>query len=109
MPVRAQVPDGFGFQAVVRDNQGQLASNKVVNIRISILQGSENGNGIYAENHSVRANTQGLVSLTVGEGSGTSGEFSAIDWIRGPYFLKVEADAEGGMDYQLVATTQLTN
>lgn len=107
MPVRAQVPDGFGFQAVVRDNQGQLASNKVVNIRISILQGSENGNGIYAENHSVRANTQGLVSLTVGGGSGTSGEFSAIDWSRGPYFLKVEADAEGGMDYQLVATTQL--
>lgn len=105
--MQAQVPSGFSFQAVVRDNQGQLASDRVVNIRLSVLQGGDEGREVYAENHSVRSNSHGLVSLVVGNGSGASSDFSAIDWASGPYFLKVEADAEGGMDYQLVATTQL--
>lgn len=105
--LQAQVPEGFSFQAVVRDNQGQLAVDRVVNVRLAILQGSDAGTEVYNENHSVRANSHGLVSLVVGEGSAASSDFASIDWSAGPYFLQVEADANGGMDYQLVAVTQL--
>lgn len=105
--IKAGVPHGVSFQAVVRNNQGELAINKVVNIRISILEGSENGNVLYTENHSVRTNSQGLVSLVIGNGSNRNGELSSIEWGDGVYFLKMEADANGGVDYQLVAVTQL--
>ena len=104
----AQAPAGFSFQAVVRDNSGQIATNRVVSVRISILQGGESGSEVYAENHSARTNSQGIVTLVIGEGSNASGSLTELDWkTGGPYFLKMEADANGGMDYQLVATTQL--
>lgn len=106
--VMAQAPEGFSFQAAVRDNSGQIAANKVVNVKISVLQGADSGTEVYSEFHSVRTNANGLVSLVVGEGSNPSGALSEIDWKSGgPYFLKMEADVNGGMDYQLVATTQL--
>lgn len=107
LSVKAEVPQGFSFQAVVRDNQGELATNRIVNIRISLLEGGESGMVLYAENHSVRTNSQGLVSLVIGNGSNQSGELSSIEWGDGVYFLKMEADANGGVDYQLVAVTQL--
>lgn len=104
----AQAPAGFSFQAVVRDNSGQIATNRVVSVRISILQGGESGSEVYAENHSARTNSQGIVTLVIGEGSNASGSLTELDWkTGGPYFLRMEADANGGMDYQLVATTQL--
>lgn len=104
----AQAPAGFSFQAAVRDNAGQVAANRVVNIKISILQGGESGTEVYSEFHSSKTNTNGLVSLVVGEGSNASGSLVDIDWKSGgSYFLKMEADADGGMNYQLVATTQL--
>jgi len=36
-----------------------------------------------------------------------SGKFSAIDWSAGPYFLKTEADPEGGDAYTLKGITQI--
>lgn len=103
----AEVPYGFGFQAVVRDVRGDLCVNRVVNLRVSLMEESASGRVIYQENHSVRSNAYGLVSLTVGMGSNATGSLEQVNWKNGLCFLKVEADADGGMDYQLVAITQL--
>jgi hypothetical protein len=36
-----------------------------------------------------------------------SGDFSAIDWADGPYFIKVETDPTGGTNYTITGTSQL--
>ena len=43
----AQTPKGFNYQAVVRNSAGQLMANRMVSVRISILQGSPSGTAVY--------------------------------------------------------------
>lgn len=49
----------------------------------------------------------GLVSLEVGAGENTTGNFASIDWGKGPYFIKTEADPIGGNFYSIVGSSQL--
>jgi len=103
----AQSPDMFNYQAVARDDQGNVLSNQDVGIKISILQGSANGTVVYEEEHSETTNAQGLVNLMIGDGSVLSGTFSNIDWSSGPYFVKVGLDETGGTSYSTMGTSQL--
>ena len=103
----AQAPQLMSYQAVVRNGNNQLLSNAPVGMRISVLQGSANGNVVYSETHSVTTNAQGLATLSVGGGTPQSGTFAGIDWANGPYFLKAETDPAGGSNYTITATSQL--
>ena len=47
-----------------------------------------------------------MVTLIIGEGS-TSQLFSEIDWSNGEYFLRVEIDPLGGIDYSIEQSSQL--
>ena len=107
MIMLAQAPDGFNFQAVIRNELGALAANQVVTMRISIVTDASGNNVIYSENHSVRSNSQGLVTLVVGRGSNATSSFSDINWSDGNLFVKVEADINGGFDYKLVSVSQI--
>ncbi|HMQ77824.1 MAG TPA: hypothetical protein PKE21_17120, partial [Flavobacteriales bacterium] len=49
----------------------------------------------------------GLFTVGVGEGSPTSGTFSAIDWSAGPYFVEVGLDPAGGTAYSSIGVQQL--
>ncbi len=104
--IHAQTPQKFNYQAVVRDGTGKPLTNKSVSFQISILQGSENGTTVYTETHFATSNTLGVITLQIGGGT-TSGNFSAINWSSGNYYLKVEMDASGGADYALYSTSQL--
>lgn len=103
----AQAPARMTFQAVVRDASNELVVSSPVGIRISILQGSENGSPVYVETHVPESNPLGLVSLEVGGGAAVLGSFEDIDWSLGPYFLRTESDATGGTDYTISGTQQL--
>lgn len=105
--VWAQAPDKMSYQAVVRDSKGKLIANKPVGIRIEILQGSATGSSVYTETHMLTSNTNGLVSMEVGGGTVVSGSFSGIDWSAGPYFIKTEADPDGGTNYTIIGVSQL--
>lgn len=87
----AQVPEGFKYQAVIRDGSGEIRADSDVEIDISVLQGSESGTSVYMETHNVTTNNHGLISLNIGEGS-TGDTFGAIDWADGPYYLKISVD-----------------
>ena len=65
--VFAQAPKGFNYQAVVRNSAGQLMANRMVSVRISILQGSANGTTVYQQTESVNTNGNGLFTLVVGD------------------------------------------
>jgi len=103
----AQVPDAFNYQAVVRNNSGEVVANQNVSFQISILQGSESGTVMYAETHTVSTNAFGLVNLKVGSGTLVSGVFSPGGWGATSHFLKIEIDPAGGSTYTHLGTSEL--
>ncbi len=102
-----QSPQLFSYQAVIRDANGNLVSNNQVGIRIQILSGSEDGQAVYTEEHTPVSNANGLVTLEIGNGNAGSGVFAGIDWSDGVYFIKMEADAEGGSNYNVSGVSRI--
>lgn len=107
LSIFAQSPEKFNYQAVVRDQSGNVVSNKQVSLRISILKGSTFGTYVLVENHTPETNKYGIVNLIIGEGTVSTGSLSGIDWSDGPYFIKIDIDATGGENYSELGTTQL--
>jgi hypothetical protein len=105
--VSAQPPQKISYQAVVRDANQNLITNTGVGMRIQILQGSEFGAAVYVETHTPTANSNGLVTFEIGAGTVVNGDFSAIEWADGPYFIKTETDPTGGSSYSIVGTSEL--
>ena len=105
--VFAQAPQKMSYQAVVRNANNSLVANQNVSVRISILQGTATGSVVYMETQTVTTNTNGLMTLSIGEGIEVSGTFSGIDWADGPYFLKSEIDPDGGVSYAIESVQQL--
>ncbi len=125
--LNAQTPNLMSYQAVIRDASGNLVRNSQVGMKISIVQTAPDGTDVYVEEYIVTTNTNGLVSIEIGSGSESStgnveslksseaatamvvsgGDFSAIDWSTGPYFIKVETDPTGGTNYTITGTSQL--
>ena len=103
----AQAPEGFGYQAVVRNGTGDIIPDQAVSFRFSILKGSTVGEIVYSENHNIITDPFGAVSLIIGNGTDKTGDFSTINWGSDSYFLKVELDNSGGNFYTDMGTTQL--
>lgn len=101
----AQTPESISYQAVVRDSDNKLSTNKNVGVRISILL--DNQDPVYVETHAVTTNSNGLMSLQIGKGNLVSGLFASIGWASGTYFVRTEIDPSGGTDYSLSSVTQL--
>tara|TARA_R110002126_G_C10432881_1_gene498289 strand:+ start:374 stop:1015 length:642 start_codon:yes stop_codon:yes gene_type:complete len=99
-----QTPEKMSYQAVLRDANNTLIVNQQVGMQISILQGE---NPLYVETHMPTTNSNGLVSLEIGNGSIVSGVFSQVDWSEGTYFIKTETDLSGGSSYTIIGTSQL--
>jgi hypothetical protein len=70
----AQTPQAFKYQAIVRDNSGQLIQQQRVHFQISILEGTTSGKSLYIETHIDTTNSYGLVVLEIGHGF-TSDDF----------------------------------
>jgi hypothetical protein len=105
--IKAQAPHSFKYQAIARDNKGEIITNQILGMRISILQGEIEGGEIYVETHQVNSNKFGLINLEIGNGINISGDFDSIDWSTGPYFVKIETDETGGDNYKVLGTSQL--
>jgi hypothetical protein len=103
----AQTPDAFNYQAVVRDNSGNPVLNHMVGFRISILQTSSSGTVVYSEIQAPTTNEFGLVNIEIGKGTLISGSMQNIDWSTGVYYLKIEIDINGGVNYSDMGTSQL--
>ena len=105
--VFSQAPKRVSYQAVVRDHDNKLITNSMVGVRISILQFQPIGTPVYAEIHTETTNINGLVTLEIGNGLTDLGDFDAIDWALGPYFIKIETDPTGGTNYSISGIQQL--
>jgi len=103
----AQSPEGFKYQAVVRNASNVILVNQAVGLRVIIQQGSIGGTSVYSETFAVTTNANGLVNVEIGNGSVLSGTFSTINWANGPYFIETAVDATGGTAYSVMGTSQL--
>ena len=103
----SQAPQKINFQSVLRNSGGEIVSNKAVSLRISILSGSLTGTLVYSEIHTKTTDASGLISLQIGNGTVISGAFSTILWENAAYFIKLEADFNGGSNYVLLGTQEL--
>ena len=102
-----QAPEGFKYQAVVRDAGNTILNNQAVGLRMTIQQGSIGGTTVYSETFAPTTNAYGLVNLEIGNGTAVSGTFSNIDWSTGPYFMETAVDVTGGTNYSVMGTSQL--
>lgn len=102
-----QTPEKMSYQAIVRNASNELIVNESVGMQISILKNGATGTAVYVERHTPTTNSNGLVSLEIGTGTVTSGDFSTIDWANGVYFVKTETDVDGGTNYTISGTSQL--
>lgn len=102
-----QSPQKFSFQAVIRNADNQLIEEGTISMQISILKGSIAGSAVYMELHRSTTNSNGLVSVEIGNGALVSGDFSEIDWSQGPFFIKTETDPSGGSSYSITGVSQL--
>jgi len=105
----SQAPNFMSYQAVIWDADGNLVSEKMVSIKISIFQGSVTGMSVYTETHRIQTNANGLVSLMIGGGTNPTGKMADINWGSGSYFLKTETDPTGGVNFSITGTTQMVS
>lgn len=101
------VPEGFGYQAVVRDAMGNIVQNQPVSMRFTIRDSSENGPIIFQQTDTVIPNQFGIITVIVGGGSISVGSLGGINWANGSKFMQVETDINGGVAYTHMGTTQL--
>ena len=101
----AQAPQGFNYQATVRNSSGALIVNQNVLFKFNIMLNSQTSLPVYSETHQAPTDDLGQVNLTIGSGTPTTGSFSNINWANGSYFLGIELNTGSG--YVAMGTTQL--
>jgi len=102
-----QSPQAFKYQALARDQDGHILPNWNISLRISIVEQQHDGQAVYVETQQVMSNIYGMITLSIGEGTVTKGNFESISWGENKYFIKMEMDVNGGTNYQEMGTTQL--
>lgn len=107
LSVFSQVPDRISYQAVIRNNSGELVTGFEIGLRISILKSAEDTIPAYSETLTPLSNQNGLISIEIGSGTPVKGLFPDIDWSAGPWFIKTEADPEGGNNYTISGVSQI--
>ena len=105
MATFAQAPQGFNYQAIVRNSAGALITNQIVGFKFSIKQTSASGTTVYSETQYVTPDNLGQVSLVVGTGTPSTGTFATINWASGTYYLAIELNTGAG--FVAMGTTQL--
>ncbi len=105
LTISAQAPQGFNYQATVRNNAGALMINKNVTFKFNVMKDTPTSVPVFSETHYVPTDDLGAVNLVIGKGTATTGTFATIDWATGTYYLGIELNT--GNDFVAMGTTQL--
>ncbi len=103
----SQVPQAFNYQAVARDNSGNLIVSHNVGVEIYIRQISSTGTVVYIETFTALTNQFGLFTVAIGTGTAMTGQFDTIAWGSSNYYLEVLIDPTGSTSYTSMGTSQL--
>lgn len=90
-------PQGFNYQAVARDNAGNILASTPISVRLGIRDNSASGTLLYQEQHNVTTTSLGLFTVVIGQGVQTAGgAFQNINWTTNLKFIEVEANFGSG-------------
>ena len=103
----AQAPQGFNYQATVRNSAGALVTNQNVYFKFNIMLNSQTSVPVFSETHYVPTDDLGQVNIVIGTGTATTGTFSTINWGTGNYYLGIELKVSPSTTYVPMGTTQL--
>ena len=99
-------PQGFSYQAVVRNAQGELVCNSNVGLRLTIAD-STGSQIMYSETQTVQTNAYGVLSVTVGSGKSDAKRLQDVNWASDNVWLHVEVDVTGGTNYTGLGATKI--
>ncbi len=103
----SQVPQGFNYQAIVRDGTTKepIISQSIL-VRITIENVAETA--LYQETHSLSTDEFGIMAVVIGEGTPTGTDlFEDIDWNEEPLYIKTELQYPVGGSYTEMGTAPL--
>lgn len=103
----AQVPNAINFQAIARDANGDVISSTDIMIRLTVINGSVNGQEIYQELRALTTNEYGSFAFQIGQDADyvTIGTFEDIQWNIGNKYLKIDYDPTNQFDWSLTLGT----
>ena len=96
----------FRYQAVARDEGGEVISNQNIGVQIGIMLDHADNPPVYQEYHQTLSNNYGVVNFNIGDGMPTVGAFETINWQQRA-FVKIEMDMEGGTNYTVVSLSEI--
>jgi uncharacterized protein (TIGR02145 family) len=103
-------PQKINYQAVAVNASGVTVKNRVISLKLSILDSSSTGSVLYSETHQPTTDGSGQFNVFLGGGTAVSGTFSNIPWGNTKdKFLKAEADLNGGTSYVLIGVSQVVS
>lgn len=88
----------INYKAVVKDGNGTLISNDLIQVQFNILKGVAQTN-VYSETHTPTTDDNGIIIVNIGEGTPTSGSptYNTIDWASDSHFLQVLINIGDGL------------
>lgn len=95
----AQAPEKINYQAIIRNSSNQLVTDQNIKMRISLPRGSATGTAVQVQTLTTTTDGNGLAAIVIG--------FGNIDWWNWPYYIKIQIDPTGGMDYTIEETSQI--
>ena len=97
---------GINYKALIKDGAGALVANETIDVRFTIIADTGSTN-VYVETHTgATTDANGIVILTIGDGTANSGVFADIAWGGDTHSLKVEIDIEQDASFVDMGTTQ---
>lgn len=101
----AQAPQGFNYQATVRNSSGALIVSQNVTFKFNIIKDASTSVPVFSETHYAPTDDLGAVNLIIGKGTPTTVTFASVDWGNGNYYLGIELNTGNG--FVAMGTTQL--
>ena len=84
------IPNGFAFQSIARDINGNIAPNRTIYLQVEIIRDTINPVSVYKEIQQTTTTLEGIFNITIGNGTQLGAPFSQIKWIDAPYSLKIK-------------------
>lgn len=90
-----QAQEYVNYQAVLFDDNGPIISSSV-EVRIAISSGTiDSRTNIYKEAHTLETDDSGFVTLVIGSGNSTLGNWETIDWSQASLWLETYLVEDG--------------
>lgn len=105
--IAQSVPFSFHYQGQFLDDGGLPIANQNIGIQVTLVSEEITALPDFVETHSATTDNQGRFNIIVGSGTESFGGIEEVNWMSGLVWLKVNADATGGTDYEPYGVTQL--